>query len=274
MERALVLDAMGIDYSVQREWWGWCLIVEEEVEKEARLQLDLYEQEQYPQPSLPDAPSPPQGAELGVFAYFTILLSMFYLQGSYGFGIDWTAAGRVDVAVVLGGEYWRTVTALTLHRDFWHLLGNLAFGTIFGVMVSRLVGPGLAWLAILAAGASGNGLNVLVQPPGHLSIGASTAVFAAVGLLASCSFLVGRLHRDTWARRWAPIVGGLWVLTWLGTGDAQTDVVAHLTGFIAGLLFGIALSWLHVRRQNSPALQWAAGLFGIAAVAGSWASAI
>jgi membrane associated rhomboid family serine protease len=265
---------MDIDYVLQRTWWGWCLIVDEIVENEARLQLALYEQEQRAPTSLADAPSPPGGIELGVLAFFSVLLSMFYLQGRYGFGVDWTSAGRVDVAAILNGEVWRTITALTLHRNFWHLLGNLAFGTIFGVMLSRQLGTGLAWLAIVAAGACGNGMNALVQRSEHLSVGASTAVFSALGLLSACSFFGGRLHRDTWARRWAPIVGGFWVLTWLGTGDAQTDIVAHLTGFAAGLLLGAALSRAPRLGKNSPAVQWAAGFIVIGAIGVSWAWAI
>lgn len=274
MERALVLAAMGIDYFVQRTWWGWCLLVEEGAENEARLQLALYEQEQHAPPSLPDTATTRGGIELGVFAYFTVLMSMFYLQGNYGFGIDWTSAGRVHVAAIQDGEYWRTITALTLHRNFWHLLGNLAFGAIFGVMLSRQLGPGLAWLAILVAGACGNGINVLIQRPEHMSIGTSTAVFAALGLLAACSFIFGRIYRDTWARRWAPIVGGLWVLAWLGTGDAQTDVVAHLTGFIAGLILGTLLGWSSRLRRGGPVMQWAAGLIVFLGVAGCWGWAI
>lgn len=274
MEHALVLEAMGIGFTAQRTWWGWSLMVDERVEEQARLQLDLYQQEQNPPPGLPDGPALPRGVELGVFAYFTILLAVFYFQGTYSFGIDWTAAGRVDVAAILDGEYWRTITALTLHRDFWHLSGNLAFGVLFGVMLSRQLGSGLAWLAILLAGASGNGMNVLIQRPGHLSIGASTAVFAALGLLATCSFLGGHLHRDNWARRWAPIVGGLWLLTWLGTGDAQTDIVAHVTGFVAGLILGTALSLVPVLRPDGAVMQWTAGLIAISAIAGCWARAI
>jgi len=274
MDRALVLAAMDIDYAVQRTWWGWSLIVDEGLADAARLQLDLYEQEQPDHRSWSGPLSPPRSTELGALAYVAVLLLMFYLQGTYAFGINWTVAGRVDVAAILDGEYWRTVTALTLHRNFWHLLGNVFFGAIFGVMLSRQLGSGLAWSAILVAGASGNGINALVQRPEHLSIGASTAVFAALGLLATSSFFVGHLARDRWARRWAPIVGGIWVLAWIGTGDAQTDIVAHLTGFLAGLLLGAALNLLHGLRENGPGIQWAAGLLAIGGIVSAWACAV
>jgi hypothetical protein len=41
-----------------------------------------------------------------------------------------------------------------------------------------------------------------------------------------------------WARRYAPLIGAAVLLAYIGTGDAQTDAVAHLTGFIAGLFAG------------------------------------
>lgn len=273
-ERSLVLAAMDIDYFVQRTWWGWCLLVPEIEEGEARRQLALYEQEQRPAPSRVKAFPPRAGAKLGVLVYVAVLLIVFLCQGRYAFGIDWTLAGRVDVAAIRAGEYWRTITALTLHRDAFHLLSNLAFGAFFAALLGSRLGGGVAWLAILLAGAIGNWLNSLVQRPEHLSVGASTVVFAALGLLATYYSVPGRLHRETWARRWAPIVGGLWVLAWLGTGDARTDIVAHLTGFIAGLLMGILIGRAPAPRQRDRALQWLAGLIAIGVVLGAWRSAL
>jgi membrane associated rhomboid family serine protease len=92
----------------------------------------------------------------------------------------------------------------------------------------------LAWLLILIGGTVGNLMNVLVQRPWHTAIGASTAVFAALGLLAAYLWTGKQLIRDSWARRWAPVVGAVVMLAWLGTGGERTDIVAHLTGFLAG----------------------------------------
>lgn len=273
-ERSLVLAAMYIDYSVERTWWGWCLLVPETEEGEARRQLALYEQEQRPAPSRVKAFPPRAGAKLGVLAYVAILLTVFLFQARYAFGIDWTLAGRVDVAAIRAGEYWRMFTALTLHRDVFHLLSNLAFGAFFAALLGSRLGGGVAWLAILLAGASGNWLNSLVQRPEHLSVGASTAVFAALGLLATYFSVPGRLNQETWARRWAPIVAGLWVLAWLGTGDARTDIVAHLTGFVAGFLLGILLGRVPAPGPRDSAVQWVTGVIALAGVIGAWSLAL
>ena len=273
MERSLVLAAMDIDYFVQRTWWGWCLLVPEPEEAEARRQLALYEQEQRLAPARVEAFPLRAGSELGVLAYVAVLLTVFLFQGKYSFGVDWATAGRVDVAAIRAGEYWRTITALTLHRDVVHLVSNLVFGAFFAALLGGRLGGGVAWLAILLAGAGGNYMNSLLQGPEHLSLGASTAVFATLGLLATYFSVPGRLNRETWARRWAPIVGGLWVLSWLGTGDARTDIVAHLTGFIAGCLLGIALARIP-RPTHDGALQWLTGLITVGVVTAAWALAL
>lgn len=270
MELSLVLAAMDIDYDVQRTWWGWCLLVPDTEEAEARRQLALYEHEQR-LVQFPRKASPLRaGAKLGVLAYVLVLLSVYLFQGRYAFGLDWTTAGRVDVAAIRAGEYWRTITALTLHRDVLHLASNLIFGAFFAALLARRLGGGIAWLAILLAGASGNWMNSVVQRPEHLSVGASTAVFAALGLLATYFSGPGRLNQETWARRWAPIVGGLWLLAWLGTGDARTDIVAHLTGFIAGFLLGILLGRIRGPGPRDGALQWLTGLIALGGVIGAW----
>ncbi len=274
MERSLVLAAMDIDYVVERTWWGWCLLVDESAANEARRQITLYEQEQRSSTS-PLKLSPLRGgAKLGVLAYVTVLLCVYLLQARQEFGVDWAVAGRVDVTAIRAGEYWRTVTALTLHRDVWHLASNLVFGAFFAALLSRQLGGGVAWLAILLAGAGGNWMNSLVQGPSHLSVGASTAVFAALGLLAAYFSVPGRVKQETWARRWGPIVGGLWVLAWLGTGDASTDIVAHLTGFVAGLLFGIPLGRIPDPGPRDGFLQWVTGLIALGVVTGAWALAL
>jgi membrane associated rhomboid family serine protease len=66
-------------------------------------------------------------------------------------------------------------------------------------------------------------------------------VFAALGLLGAYLWTGRRLIHDSWARRWTPVVGAIVLLAWLGTGDERTDIVAHLTGFLAGFAMGALL---------------------------------
>ena len=115
-------------------------------------------------------------AWLGPAAYVSVLLLVAWLAGHRAFATNWLAAGVLDTAVVRSGEYWRAVTALTLHFDVAHLLGNMGFGAFFGWLASQLLGPGVAFGGAVAAAPLANALNVAVQPVSHVSAGASTMV--------------------------------------------------------------------------------------------------
>jgi rhomboid protease GluP len=131
---------------------------------------------------------------------------------------------------------------LTLHSGLKHLIGNIIFGAFFGLFAGRLLGSGIAWLTIILAGASGNALNTLLLESTHRSIGASTAVFAALGLVAGFVWRGKLMSQERWPYRVGPIVGGFALLMYTGTGDANTDIGAHLMGFLCGFSGGMLLT--------------------------------
>jgi membrane associated rhomboid family serine protease len=142
------------------------------------------------------------------------------------------------------GEWARAVTALTLHADSVHLLSNLVAGLGFGFCVARYFGSAWGWGLILLSGALGNSLNAWVYfPEPHLSVGASTAVFGALGLLTgagSWHALLGPRLRWSVPRWFVPLFGGITLLglTGLGRGMGVVDVAAHISGFLCGGLLG------------------------------------
>jgi membrane associated rhomboid family serine protease len=174
----------------------------------------------------------------GVIVYTIVLLLMFVLQHQGILGVEWFDAGRANAALIRQGEWWRTVTALSLHSDLIHLVSNIVFGGMIGFFAGKMLGSGLAWFSILLAGAAGNMLNALIRDPRHTSIGASTAVFAAFGMVAAFASVRRRHLRVSKLARYAPIVGAVVLLSYLGTSGERTDVFAHVAGFVAGLLFG------------------------------------
>jgi membrane associated rhomboid family serine protease len=142
-----------------------------------------------------------------------------------------------DAAQILKGNLFRCVTALLLHTDAFHLVSNIFGIVIFGTAVASHCGWGVGWLMILLAGAAGNWITAAWYRQAHLSIGASTAVFAAVGLSAALmSRIYSIRHERSW-RSWTPVAGGLALLAWMGAAP-HTDLAAHLFGFVSGLLFG------------------------------------
>ena len=169
------------------------------------------------------------------------LIAVFYWQGQDPSLID--RASSSSVALISQGEWWRPFTALFLHADVGHLLGNLVGGLVFASLVARLVGPVRGWAMILACGAIGNAITSwLTYPEPFVSIGASTAVFAALGILSGLGLaetLRDRAHLP-WVRITAPIFGGIVLLGWLGGGHSpQTDVLGHVFGFSSGLVAGV-----------------------------------
>ncbi len=86
---------------------------------------------------------------------------------------------------ILQGEYYRTITALMLHSDIEHLAGNVAGLLFLGIPLCSIMGAGRGLFLILLSGVAGNLLNAYMYRHAHLSIGASTAVMGAVGILAA-----------------------------------------------------------------------------------------
>lgn len=272
-ERALVLQSQDIPYELLRGGERTLLTVPEEFAERARYELWQFEQENAPARAPRPIEIQPQNGMPGAFAYAAVLLLVTWLAGAAAFGRDWLGAGRIDGELLRAGEWWRAVTALTLHSGPRHLLGNIGFGMLFGALAGRLAGSGVTWLAILLAGAAGNVLNTLLLAPQHRSIGASTAVFAALGLLAGFVWRGRLMRQDRWPWRLGPLIGGIALLAFTGTGDESTDIGAHLAGFLTGLAAGIGLTQV-ADRLAGQRLQQACGGIAAALLAAAWLLAL
>jgi membrane associated rhomboid family serine protease len=271
-DRALVLASLQIPHQLVDDGSSCALVVPAARSAEAMDQLMAYEDENPPRVSAPPRSIVYQNAVPGVLGYVIVVCLVAGLSWQSMFDLDWLAAGRVDGAAIRGGEWWRNITALTLHSGLQHLAGNIVFGVLFGLFAGRLLGAGIAWLAIVLAGALGNATNILVLDPSHRAIGASTAVFAALGLVAGYVWRGKLMAQDRWPYRVGPIVGGLALLMYTGTGGPDTDIGAHLMGFVAGFAAGILLSPLSSRLANA---QWQnnAGILAVLLIAGAWIAA-
>ena len=271
-ERSFVLHAVGIDSQVA--WLGrtWALVVPAAQLTAALAQLEQYERENPPRRRPADPEPLHDGAWIGSAAYAAVILWVGYLAGDLALGADWLDAGALVAGPTRAGEFWRAVTALTLHLDVGHLLANLGFGVVFGLLAGQLLGTGVAWGTVLVAASAANLLNAFVQPASHSSVGASTAVFATLGLLAAYAWRRRRNEGDRWAYRWAPLIAGVILLGFTGAGGERTDVLAHLTGFATGALAGVAHATWRVPR--GAIAQFAAGSMALLAIAGAWALAL
>ena len=128
---------------------------------------------------------------------------------------------------------------------------------------------------LLASGMLGNLANAWLQNPAHRAIGASTAIFGAVGLLAAISMVRYRHHLRP-RRRWTlPIAAALGLLSMLGAGGENTDIGAHLFGFLFGLPLGCGAE-LAMERWGRPGKKVNAMLVVASAgiVVSAWSAAL
>ncbi|MGH6886838.1 MAG: rhomboid family intramembrane serine protease [Geminicoccales bacterium] len=241
-QQALVLAAVGISSRLVMAEGAAALYVSPLEAARARYELCCYAREN----ALPRRSLLPTVAALhwleGALAYCAVLLFFFAAGRRDALSVDWVAAGAAQAGLIQGGAWWRALTALCLHVDLDHLMSNLAFGAVAGVLVAQLLGTGLGWLVILLAGAIGNALNAALHGAGHTAIGASTAVFGALGILSGHAWTSRAVRWRGGIRRWAPIGAGIMLLAFLGFGGERTDVGAHVAGFVVGAAAGFVLA--------------------------------
>ena len=238
---SLVLEARYIPSRIEPDDGGWILHVKAADFAVACNELRLFEEENrnWPPPAIPHRPLVENTLPtLSVL----ILLATFHNLTRLGISlsghdpIDWIDLGNAHAARILDGQWWRLVTALTLHADWLHLISNLTIGGIFILLLCRELGSGLAWSLLIGAGVLGNLANAILQLSSHRSVGASTAVFGAVGIFAAISMVRYPSHLH---RRWLPpIAAALALLAILGTEGKNTDLGAHLFGFVFGVVLG------------------------------------
>ena len=286
-ERALVLTAVGIESAVTFAGAGFILWVAEPDAQRALHHLRLYETENRPRPPPPPPPRLYPDAWWGCFFYVLCLMAVAYAISGGHIRLDAFDTADLHPANVRSGQLWRAWTALTLHLDGPHLAANLGAGVWFGYLAGRQLGVGSAWLLIVTGAALANLFEGLTGPADHRSVGASTAVFTALGLMSAYSWRERLRWPLNWARRWGPLVAGIILLGWTGSGGGSEegmggggppaqniDLVGHLAGFVAGLMLGAiaALPWS--RRMLDRVPQWLAGAVALASIAIAWAFAL
>mgnify|MGYP003584078660 FL=1 len=174
--------------------------------------------------------------------------ALWLAWGALGHGLrgseDWLAALR-------DGSVLRLFTALFLHADWAHLLGNLVFLLIFGLPAERVMGPWRFLLLFLLGGAMANLAAVLtIDNPDRVVIGASGAVSAVIGAYLAL-FPGARLGVVLplglfleFVRAPAFLLIGIWaglqvLFAYIGPAFGAVAWAAHVAGFLFGVLFAL-----------------------------------
>jgi len=245
LRHATVILAMRGDCWLAETGPWWLLLVRPSLADRASLQLSRYDSESLRPPPPREQPMPVAGRmdypPALLWALFTA--ACFWLQ-SQAPGL-WETLGCMDSrALFQRGEWWRPATALLLHADYAHLAANLASGLFTFAALRTAFSRGTAWTCLALSSIAANVLAGLVQlGSDYRSLGASTAVFAGLGLLTGRATRHALSSASTHKLRHliVPLASGLSLLALFGAGDLRTDITAHLCGFACGLALGAML---------------------------------
>ena len=248
---SLVLRAADIPSAIEFEKRSWVIKVSPLHEQKALREIGAYMEENSDWPPA----KPEEKVEPPVLTKYqppTILmmggLVIFYvITGPWSSASNWFQNGAVSGRQILAhGQWYRLVTALSLHADVVHLCGNMLIGGVLVHFLCRLLGTGLGWFLILAAGTLGNLFNILLHGSDHNSVGFSTAIFGTIGILAGYQAVSKR--RAALKDILLPLAAGAGLLAFLGASGPRTDLGAHFFGLLSGAALGALLVFLPSQR--------------------------
>lgn len=233
-DESLVLLSQGISHRLEHSPDGpFQIFVELDDQKRARFQIRLYHRENPPREV--NAPLPLKASfqpiwVLLVPAAVTLVQFSGIIPGIEGEGLS-------DADKVMNGQWWRCITALTLHGDSRHLGGNLLTGYLVLSMMSYRISLAKVVPFLAVSSALANFCVAATVQTDFRSLGFSTFVFAAISALSVMEFRLMPKESHGLLRRFAPLCGAASLATFVGLGE-HADILAHLYGFIAGLLCG------------------------------------
>lgn len=242
-EHGLVALAAGFDYWLvpAAESGGYRLLVPARGASLVRRHLEAYARERlrWPPPPIVD---PWTKRDVDVV---TPLLWSALVLALHRYHAAWIDRAALDgAAIFTRGEWWRVATSLLFHADAAHVISNALGGLLVFTAVLLTFGRLRGWLLLIVASFTANFVVAAANfATTYRSVGASTAIFAGVGLLTGRAIrIVARSkHPHRWRAMFVPFAAGFTVLALYGAGGVRVDVGAHLAGYIAGTLFGFAL---------------------------------
>jgi membrane associated rhomboid family serine protease len=186
-------------------------------------------------------------------AHGSLLLEWGALSGGLSTPQAWMAALR-------DGSALRLFTALFLHADWAHLLGNLVFLLIFGLPAERTMGPWRFLVLFLLGGAFSNLAAALsIGAPDRVIIGASGAVSAVIGAYlalfprAKLGVVLPLGLFLEFVKAPASLLIGIWALlqvifAYIGPAFGAVAWSAHIAGFLFGVAFALLVRAAIARR--------------------------
>jgi membrane associated rhomboid family serine protease len=202
----------------------------------------------------------------------TLVYTLIILNAAIFFGVLLTGNffssimeyGMRPAEVLTGNRTYTLLTSMFLHGGFLHILFNMCYLRIFGDNIEGVLGRSRFLLLYLGAGLVGGFAHAFANPDSMMpTVGASGAV---AGVLGAYLILYPHMnvHVGVCARFYvyrfmcsAKVVIGFWfalqmvwaLLTWLADVSFGVAYMAHIGGFIAGVVF-IIPTWRKRKKER------------------------
>jgi rhomboid protease GluP len=184
-------------------------------------------------------------------------------------GINGTVLRRLGAKdaldIIIGGQWWRLVTAVFLHGGLLHIGMNLWCLFDLGPQVESLFGTAKFTVFYLVTGVAGFLVSLFFVPA--LSIGASGAILGLIGVLIGASF-----HHGSMGKAYRSMLGR-WLLYSLVffVFMPGIDNAAHIGGLVSGLALGYVVPEADSETVTGDKLWNVLALFAVIIIAGSFA---
>jgi rhomboid protease GluP len=147
--------------------------------------------------------------------------------------------------LIAEGEYWRLITPIFVHVGFSHMLFNSFSLILFGPALERMLGKTKFIISYLGTGIIANFATYKIEPLEYSHLGASGAIFGLFGIYL---YLV-LMRKELIDQANSQIIITILVIGLIMTFINQNiNVVAHIFGFIGGLLVGPVIFKNHRKR--------------------------
>ena len=159
----------------------------------------------------------------------------------------WPPAPFAPTEGVADGQYYRLVTSMFAHQEYWHIGFNMLSLWWLGGPLEAALGRARYLAVYFVSGLAGSALAYLLASPSTATLGASGAIF---GLFGATAVLMRRLNYDL-----RPIIA-LLVINLIFTFNPAFNISwqAHIGGLVAGIVTGYAM--VHAPRERRSLVQY------------------
>ncbi|MEU0332155.1 rhomboid family intramembrane serine protease [Streptomyces sp. NPDC006193] len=147
---------------------------------------------------------------------------------------------------IADGEWYRFVTSMFAHQEYWHIGFNMLSLWWIGGPLEAALGRARYLTVYAVSGLAGGALTYLLAAPTTASLGASGAIF---GLFGATAVLMRRLNYDM-----RPVIALLVINLIFTFGFSSISWQAHIGGLVAGVVTGYAM--VHAPRENRALVQY------------------